>query len=250
VPQVQATGGQDHKIKICHLPPGHPENAQVLFIDQAAWNGGHSPHNYHNLDYVMTPSRSCPPKPTATPKPSPTPKHTPTPTPTLPPGVTPSPTPTGEPPTGGDEVTDGGGTGGGPVGAPVCDSPKPPTPTLVSVVRQGTTAKLTWTAVTPVSHYAIFYGLKPNEYIYGVPNTGNVTTYTIGGLTVGTQYYFSIRAVNNCMPSDPSGSGGQVLGASTLAFTGNSSLIYLLVSAGSFFFLLSLATLRFSKRDA
>jgi hypothetical protein len=83
---------------------------------------------------------------------------------------------------------------------------------------------------------------------------GNVTTYTVGGLNPGTTYYFSVRGVNDCMPSDPSAaSPGQVLGASTggqvlgLAFTGNSSLIYLLLSAGCASLILSFASQRFTK---
>jgi hypothetical protein len=118
----------------------------------------------------------------------------------------------------------------GPPTAPVCTAAKPPAPTLISVVRSGTTAQLTWSAVTPVTNYAIFYGLEPGKYIYGVPNTGNVTSYVVGSLQPGVKYYFAVRAVNDCMPSDGSASG-QVLGASTilgLADTGNLALIAML----------------------
>jgi hypothetical protein len=110
---------------------------------------------------------------------------------------------------------------------------------------------LTWTASTPVTHYSISYGIKQGEYIYGAANVGNVNSYTVGSLTPGVQYYFSINAVNDCMPSDPSTSG-QVLGLSIggaqvkgLAFTGNSSLIYLLMFTGCAFLTLSLASNRF-----
>jgi hypothetical protein len=122
----------------------------------------------------------------------------------------------------------------------------------VSVVKQGTTATVTWTAVTPVTHYTLSYGPKPDEFVYGVPNTGNVTSFTVGSLDPGTTYYFSVRAVNDCAPSDPSGGigGGLVLGASTLAGTGNSALLYLTLSAGAIFSILSLVSFRQSRRVA
>jgi hypothetical protein len=172
---------------------------------------------------------------------------------------TPAPTPTGVPeptPTGAPQPCNG--CGGWP-SAPSCGAAKPTTPQLLSVVRHGTTAVLTWTAATPVTHYSIEYGLKPGEYIYGAANVGNVTSYTVGSLDPGTTYYFSVRAVNDCMPSDPS-TGGQVLGAfyggigggeiKGLAFTGNSTLIYSLVSAGCAFLILSLASFRLKRSVA
>jgi hypothetical protein len=100
-----------------------------------------------------------------------------------------------------------------------CTATKPGTPSLTSVERtSGSTAKLTWTAVTPVTTYAISYGLSAGNYQYGVPSTGNVTSFTIGGLDPNASYYFSVRAINDCMPGDASGdktTGGSVLGAST-----------------------------------
>ena len=146
----------------------------------------------------------------------------------------------------------GGGNGGfsqpGPGPAPVCDSAKPGTPSLISVVRSGSTATLTWTAASQATHYTIAYGLAPNTYIYGVPNTGNVTSYTIGSLDPSRQYYFAIRAVNNCAPGDFAtlgATGGQVLG---LATTGNSVLIYSLVILGSLLLILSWLSLKRENR--
>lgn len=117
--------------------------------------------------------------------------------------TTPAPTPTFAPP--------------GPGGTPVCDSAVPAAPQLVSVTRNGSSATLTWTKVDMATTYAIFYGVAPGQYIYGVPSTGNVTTYTINSLDLEKNYYFSVVAVNNCMPSASSGSNstGSVLGAST-----------------------------------
>lgn len=284
VSAVKATGGhnnQNHKINICHVPPGNPENSHVIEVDLNAWNSGHDQHNSHSLDFKVDSNHPCPPiqpsptlQPTATPTPTkkPCPTKTPTPTqkpechhhphcnpsPTPTPEVTPSPTPDPEvtpTPTPGPQTSPApqpcNGCGGWP-SAPTCGATVPPAPVLLSTVRRGSTALLTWTAVVPVTHYTISYGLTPDNFIYGVPNTGNVTSFTVGALDPNTKYYFSVRAVNDCAPSDPSGGigGGQVLGASTLAATGNSSLLYLTLSAGTLFSTLSILFLRFSRRVA
>lgn len=127
-----------------------------------------------------------------------------------------------------------------PAGAPVCNATVPNSPVLLSVKRSGTTAILTWTKIDNASYYSIFYGTAPGTYQYGVPNAGNSTTFTIGALDPNTKYYFSVRAVNDCMPSNPSNeqprSGfGNVLG---LASTGNIATIYVLLAGG----IISLAT--------
>ncbi len=44
---------EDHKILICHVPPGNPDNPQQIEVDQHAWENGHSPHNAHALDFVI-----------------------------------------------------------------------------------------------------------------------------------------------------------------------------------------------------
>lgn len=127
--------------------------------------------------------------------------------------------------------------GGNPPGAPVCDSAKPAAPQLLSVLRNGTTATVSWTAVATADHYSIVYGTTPGNYVYGVSNTGNVTSYTIGSLDPNATYYFSVRAINNCMPSDPSDNpGGQVLGASTFAGTGNIWAVYTALGLAGVFF--------------
>ncbi len=139
------------------------------------------------------------------------------------PVITPTPTPAPQPCNGCS----------GPPTAPVCNFTQPPDPQLVSVSRTGSSAQLTWTAVSPVTNYAIFYGTKPGVYTFGVPNTGNVTSFVINDLVPGVQYYFQVRAVNGCMPSQGN-TTGQVLGASTvlgLAGTGNLAQIALLGAA-------------------
>lgn len=122
-----------------------------------------------------------------------------------------TPTPTPAPSSNGDGGNGGSGT------PPVCSDAKPGTPSITSVNRtSGTTAQVTWSAVTPVTHYVLSYGTG-GSFQYGVPNTGNVTTFVIGGLDPGATYSFKVYGVNGCMPGDPSGdsSTGGVLGAST-----------------------------------
>lgn len=126
--EIQPTGSitptpkeEDHKILICHVPPGNPENAHVIDVDKSAWENGHNPHNSHNMDYVVTSaSVECPKKtsPSATPTVTPNPTATPTPSPIATPTVTGtptnSPTPTNTPgATATPEPTSSTGTGGG-----------------------------------------------------------------------------------------------------------------------------------------
>ena len=62
---------------------------------------------------------------------------------------------------------------------------------------------LTWTdASDPVSYYLLSYGIAPGQYTYGNPDMGGqgTTSYTVGGLTTGKQYYFVVRAGNGCTP--------------------------------------------------
>lgn len=98
-PAAEASG---KKVRICHVPPGNPANAHVIKVDKNAWEAGHSPHNSHNSDFLVTAGK-CPPDPTPTeppstekPPPSETPRPIPSPTP--PPAASdtpvPSPTPT------------------------------------------------------------------------------------------------------------------------------------------------------------
>jgi len=182
-----------------------------------------------------TPTPICQPSPTPTPTVSPTPTPTGilTPTPTTEPSVTPtptsSPTPTPtSPPSSGNGGGGGGGVGGGQPYS--CPAPTPETPRLISLNRPaGDKVNLTWSAVSDVTHYALAYGLINQGYTFGVANTGNVTTFQVGGLDPAQNYCFAVQAVNDCAPSAFSNqlctgkaiSTGQVLGASTLAATGS-----------------------------
>lgn len=137
---------------------------------------------------------------------------TPTPTPS---GTVPSPTPT---PGESTNNNDGGSSSGSSNNSQPqqCNAGKPNTPSITSIVRtSATTVELSWTEASPVTTYAIFYGTSAGNYQYGVPSTGNVTKFVVGGLDPNASYYFQVRAVNDCMPGDPSSeqSAGQVLGA-------------------------------------
>jgi len=55
-----ATKGDDHKVVICHVPPGNPDNAHSIEVDKKGWNG----HKNHDLDYegeCVVPEPEVPP---------------------------------------------------------------------------------------------------------------------------------------------------------------------------------------------
>lgn len=45
-----ATGGGNHKVWVCHVPPGNPSNAHAIYVDANGWNG----HNLHPLDFLLS----------------------------------------------------------------------------------------------------------------------------------------------------------------------------------------------------
>lgn len=143
--------------------------------------------------------------------PTPTPSITTTPTQSV------TPTPTQTPSTDSSSNSGGGSNNSQPT---PCTAGKPGTPTITSIVKtSSTTVQLRWTGVSPVTTYAISYGTTAGSYQYGVPSTGNVTEFTVGGLDPNANYYFVVRGVNDCQPGDASGErstgGGQVLGGAT-----------------------------------
>src|SRR5260221_7851821 len=81
---------------------------------------------------------------------------------------------------------------------------------------------LNWSRYNPLTdNYSIFYGVKSGQYIYSVPSTGNTVSYTIGALTPGVRYFFSLQPYSNGQPlqsvsgeiSDvASGTANQVIG--------------------------------------
>lgn len=100
----------------------------------------------------------------------------------------------------------GGGT------EPVSSSAVAPAPGDGST-GSANTATLTWDAVTDsdLSGYRIYYGTAPGTYLQplgqGV-NAGNVTSYTITGLSSGSRYYFTVTAFD--MSNNESGFSNEV----------------------------------------
>jgi chitodextrinase len=75
----------------------------------------------------------------------------------------------------------------------------PSTAASATTLVPGTTAILAWDAVTAtnLSGYRIYYGTAPGTYLQSLGqglNVGNVTTYTVTGLSSGTRYYFAVTA--------------------------------------------------------
>ena len=60
VSSANADQPPDHKITICHVPLGNPDNAHSITIDQHAWENGHSPDNGHSVDFVVDADHPCP----------------------------------------------------------------------------------------------------------------------------------------------------------------------------------------------
>jgi chitodextrinase len=68
-----------------------------------------------------------------------------------------------------------------------------------TTLAPATSATLAWDAVTAasLSGYRIYYGTAPGTYVQAIGhgvNVGNVTTFTVTGLSSGTRYYFAATA--------------------------------------------------------
>ncbi len=90
-----------------------------------------------------------------------------------------------------------------PTAAGACSNPPPGSyPVLTSAVASGQNQiTLTWLpAASPVTYYVLVYGTSSGNYMYGNPNIGNGTSYTVSYLNPGKKYYFAIRGVNICTP--------------------------------------------------
>lgn len=87
-----------------------------------------------------------------------------------------------------------------------------PVTLMVSPATQSTTSTttvksvtLSWNAVTntAVQGHNLYLGTAPGRYTQKI-TVGNVTSYTIGRLSVGTTYYFAVTAFNSAGESVPS----------------------------------------------
>lgn len=90
-------------------------------------------------------------------------------------------------------------------GPPVCADISPKSvPIITSSVSGINFIQLNFNqAFDPVSHYALEYGIKSGQYIYGAYNIGGMgtTSYTVNLLSPGVTYYFRILAANGCATS-------------------------------------------------
>jgi hypothetical protein len=85
--------------------------------------------------------------------------------------------------------------------APVCSDATPSSAPSLSIAQEEiNTARLNWTAVSPVSHYMIRYGTSSGSYIYGASNVGDVNTYLVRELSSTATFYFQVAGVNGCAP--------------------------------------------------
>lgn len=67
-------------------------------------------------------------------------------------------------------------------------------PNLLSAQGGDGEVALTWSAVQNATVYEVVYGTASGTYTQNIP-VGNVTSYTVTGLTNNTRYYFAVKAI-------------------------------------------------------
>jgi hypothetical protein len=105
---------------------------------------------------------------------------------------------------GGTPSNGGGGSSSNSGGsAASCNNEAPKAPKIVSAITTGKNEiTLTWEKPQGnVTHYSIAYGLLAGKPLYGNPNIGNVSSFTVKQLAGGVNYFFIVKAVNGCTPS-------------------------------------------------
>jgi len=60
---------------------------------------------------------------------------------------------------------------------------------------------LVWDHSSNASQYTLLYGLKPNQYAYGVSNLGYTNIFLVERLQPATTYYFAVAGSNGCSHS-------------------------------------------------
>lgn len=208
---VEGHAGLSHQDALDIIPP-----IPTYFPSGQNWD------TYHQLIWnigcnIPTPT-SCPsstPFPTSTPVPTSTPIPTNTPIPTSTPAPTNTPIPTKTPvttltppPTPIPTSNPSGNNNQGGNNPPpyTCNDADPGSPTNLRATALGNgKVRLDWDAAPgPVSTYAVAYGPSLGNYLYGDPNVGNVTTYTVLALNPGGKYCFYVQAQNGCRGGSPS----------------------------------------------
>ena len=102
-------------------------------------------------------------------------------------------------------------TGGRVAGSTSLATPQPctaqvPVSPFLSLISIGVNeVTLSWTAVSPTTHYGILFTRLSDGVQYGSPNVGVNTTYTVTNLSGGgANYSFQVYAVNDCAPGEKS----------------------------------------------
>lgn len=75
------------------------------------------------------------------------------------------------------------------------DRTAPAAPVLEITGQRPGEVDLSWAGVADASRYIVYYGLEAGNYLYAA-SVGNVTSYTVKGLTTGN-YFFVVRAVDS-----------------------------------------------------
>lgn len=78
---------------------------------------------------------------------------------------------------------------------------------------------LNWLKAERANKYTVAFGLSSGNYIYGLPDVGDVTSFLVKYLSPGKTYYFVVRGVNDCMPGPWSKEWSVRVGAKTGTFT-------------------------------
>jgi hypothetical protein len=76
----------------------------------------------------------------------------------------------------------------------IVDRTAPIAPVLTLLAQRPGEIDLAWEVIADADRYIIYYGLEAGNYLYAA-DVGNVTDYTVTGLTAGN-YYFIVRAVD------------------------------------------------------
>lgn len=217
-------------INICHQTNSENNPWQAIRIDTSAWpqheehgdyrpyegpmkDNGH-PDNFNNWADDWCADNSGDPEPTPTPEQN----------------AEPTPTPTPETNNSSEENDDSDENS-------ECSAQAPTSaPELTIEEIRTNSVVLKWTAVEPVTNYTIRYGHESGNYIFGVSDTGNVTTYEVNLLNEEQTYYFQVAGVNHCAQgpwsNEVSKRSRLVLGASTSTSGYVLGAIHLPVAAG------------------
>lgn len=91
------------------------------------------------------------------------------------------------------------------VSAQECGGPFPPKPAKVWVKAGPMAGEVTlyWDEVPYANRYAVAYGARSGDYLYGADNVGGEASrsYTVKSLTPGMKYYFRLAAARDCTSS-------------------------------------------------